>query len=50
LFEKAITTVAGNNVVDIDLTKTIAPQQMIGIINVSGTGFRYKPAKIVVNR
>ncbi|HAK11857.1 MAG TPA: hypothetical protein DCO78_07665, partial [Chitinophagaceae bacterium] len=50
LFEKAITTVEGNNVVDVDLTKTIAPQQMIGIINVSGTGVRYKAAKIVVNR
>lgn len=50
LFEKAITTVEGTNVVDVDLTKTIAPQQMIGIINVSGTGVRYKAAKIVVNR
>lgn len=50
LFEKAITTVQGKNVVDVDLTKTIAPQQMIGIINVTGTGVRYKAAKIVVNR
>jgi hypothetical protein len=50
LFEKTITTVEGNNVVDVDLTKTIAPQQMIGIINVNGTSVRYKAAKIVVNR
>lgn len=50
LFEKTITTVEGNNVVDVDLTKTIAPQQMIGIINVTGTSVRYKAAKIVVNR
>ncbi|MEY2639308.1 MAG: hypothetical protein RIR90_790, partial [Bacteroidota bacterium] len=34
----------------VDLTKTIAPQQMIGIINVNGTSVRYKAAKIVVNR